>query len=279
MIASAALLLACTANAERPDHALLSTTVLARQILALQGPNAAMNIHPDALKARVATIRRDVGAFIIRQIEVYPSISECDLQKQLASAFAVKNDGCGPRAGDVGIPRVFAESWGPNSIRRVFVVTYLWFGFYGNGGSETVLESYVWERDRGVHLGTGVVPASFSGLLTQAEQVCWFIGSDKYPDKYWVLISGIVGGASGRVHGGSASLFEIGTEGERVVWSAPQGIGNVRAYVPPLSLRWEIEYADVKRSYGDLPNATLLDIYQVDFSKQTYHRIAHVPLD
>jgi hypothetical protein len=81
------------------------------------------------------------------------------------------------------------------------------------------------------------------------------------------------------VLGGSAALFEIGTEEERVVWSAPQGIGNVGAYVPPLSLRWEIEYADVKRTYANLPNATLLDIYQVDSSKQTYHRIVHVPLD
>jgi hypothetical protein len=133
----------------------------------------------------------------------------------------------------------------------------------------------VWEKDRSVHQGAGIVPAAFSGLLTQTEEVCRFV----VPDKYWVLVSGIVGGASGRVLGGSAAVFEIGCEEEKVVWSAPPGIGNVSVYIPPLSLRWEIEYTDVKRFYGDLPNARLLDIFQVDFTKQTYRQIVHQPLD
>ena len=277
--AALALACACLSAAEQPDHPLLPTAVLAREIRALQGPHDGMSIDARSLATRVANIRRDVGNFIVRQIEAYPSISECDLQKQLASAFAIDEDGCSGQSGDDGAPRVFAEPGGAASMRRLFVVSYFWFGFYGKGGSETVLESYVWERDRGVHRGAGIVPGFFSGFLTETEEVCWFGGPDKFPDKYWLLVSGVVGGTSGPVLAGSAAVFEIGSEGAKAVWNAPPLIGNVKAYAPPLSLRWEIEYADVNRTYGALPNATLLDIYQVDFTKHTFRRIVHQPLD
>lgn len=219
-------------------------------------------------------MRRRIGTFITSQIEAYPSIPKRDLQKQLTIAFAKEDDGCrpGPQS---QFPRVFAEPWGPNSTQRVFVVTYVWFGFYGKGGSETILESYVWDRDQGVHRGAGVVPASLSGLLTESQEVCWFPN----PVRYWVLVSGVVGGASGRVLLGSAAVIEVGPEQVKTVWIAPASIGNVRAYTPPGSLRWEIEYADVKRFYGGLPNATLLDIYQVDYIKQSFRRLIRRPLD
>jgi len=196
-------------------------------------------------------------------METYPSIPECALQKQLASAFEIEDDCSGPPEREA--PRVFAQSWGPKSTRRVFVVTYLWFGFYG------------------LPLGTGprcpsrfgMVPATLSGFITQAEDVCWFAN----PDRTWVLISGTVGRGSGRVLGGSAAIFEIGPEQARAIWAAPPSIGNLRAYSPPGSLRWEIEYADIKRFYGGLPNAELLDIYQIDYPTQTFRRLVHQPLD
>jgi hypothetical protein len=263
--------------AEKPesDHTLLSTAALTREIHSLQGPRewGPKEKEPSALKSRVARMRYHIGTFVTRQIEAYPSISECALQKQLASAFEIEDDCSGPPEREA--PRVFAQSWGPKSTRRVFVLTYLWFGFYGKGGSETILESYVWERDHGVHRGAGMVPAALSGLLTQAEDVSWFPN----PDRTWVLISGTVGGGSGRVLGGSAAVFEIGPEQTKTIWTAPPSIGNLRAYTPPWSLRWEIEYADVKRFYEGLPNAELLDIYQIDYPTQTFRRLVHQPLD
>jgi hypothetical protein len=279
--AGAALVLgcACMSAAEQPDRNLLPTAVLAREIQSLQGPSDGTNIDARSPATLVANMRRDVGNFIVRQIEADPAIAECDLQKQLAAAFAIDEDGCSGQSRDDGAPRVFAEPWGPASTRRIYVITYLWFGFLGKGGSETVLESYVWERDRGVHRGAGIVPASFSGLLTQTENVCWFSGPDKFPDTYWLLVSGVMGGGSGHVIAGSAAVFEIGSEGANAIWNAPQDIGNVKAYVPPHSLRWKIEYTDANRFYGVLPHATLLDVYQVDFAKQTFRRIVHQPLD
>jgi hypothetical protein len=88
-----------------------------------------------------------------------------------------------------------------------------------------------------------------------------------------------VGGTSGPVLAGSAAVFEIGSEEAKTIWNVSPLIGNVHAYTPPLSLRWEIEYADVNRFLGGLPHATLLDIYQIDFAKRTFRRIVRQPLD
>ncbi len=97
---------------------------------------------PATVKPLFTQVQGDIGSFIIRQNEAYPSISEGDLQKQLATA----------------LPIVFAAPWGPKRDRRVIVVAYcVWFGFYGRGGYETVLERYIWERDRGVRRGASLV--------------------------------------------------------------------------------------------------------------------------
>ena len=256
--------------AQQTGHTLLQTTTLAREISALQSPKVDARIDADALKVRVTRMRQVIGNFIVRQIEAYPSISKENLQKQLASAFG------GSPNGWVSGPRVFAESSGPKTTRRDFVITYGWFGFYGKGGSETILESYVWDQGRGALLGAGMVPSSFSGFLTEQEEVCWFPN----PSTYWLLVSGQVGGASGRVLGGSAAVFEISAEQVKTVWTAPAGIGNVRAYVPSSGVpRWEIEYVDAKRFYSNLPNARLLDVYQVDYDKRAFRRLVHQPLD
>jgi hypothetical protein len=88
---------------------------------------------------------------------------------------------------------------------------------------------------------------------------------------------------SGRVLGGLAAVFEIGAEQIRTIWSARAGIGNVRAFVSPASLRWEIEYADSERvSRGlaaGLGRARLLDIYQLDYTNQTFRPLVHQALD
>jgi hypothetical protein len=276
-IAGGSLLLfsAFLLNAGERDHRLLSTTVLTRQIHALEGPQDGMPTDPSALKLRVTTMRHDIGNFVIRQIGAYPSISACDLQKQLDSVFAEQDDCCARLASASGAPHVFVNSSGPKTIQRVFVVTYSWFGFYGKAGSQTVLECYVWEPDRDAHLAAGLVPASFSGLLTNTGDLSWFPNLDRY----WILVSGTAGGASGRVLPGSAAVFEIGPDRVRTVWTAPLGIGNVVAHPLPDSHRWEIQYADTKRFYSNLPKASFLDIYQVDYTSRAFHRLVHEPLD
>jgi len=278
-IACAAVLLtgAFALPAETPDRKLLSITGLTRELSALQGPSSAgLRNDPRVLGARVAKVRKTVGEFIVRQIEAYPAISNCDLQRQLTRSFGIWEDDCGGTSEPFsGVPRVLSGVWGSKSMRRIFVVTYAWFGFHGKGGSETFLESYVWERDRGVHRGAGMVATAFSGYLTQTEEVCWYPD----PDRFWVLVSGMVGGASGRVLGGTAAVYEVGPDKITQLWSAQPGIGNVAAHAHRASVRWEIEYADVKRTYADLPHATLLDIYQIDYAKHTFRRLVHQPLD
>jgi len=171
--------------AQESGRRLLSTTSLAHDLHALQGPGYNMPTDRRALKQLVSLMRGHVQAFIIRQIEAYPSISACELQKQLATALGSRRELCSESQEDEpGSPRVFAESWGTNSTRRLFAVTYGWFGFYGKDGSQTIIESYVWERDRSVHLASGIVPSMFNGFLTNSAEVCWFADADKY----WVLV-------------------------------------------------------------------------------------------
>ena len=80
--------------------------------------------------------------------------------------------------------------------------------------------------------------------------------------------------------GGTAAIFEISPEKVKALWNAPPLIGNVSAYVPLSGTpRWEMEYVDVEKFYGHLPNARLLDVYQVDYAKRTFHRVIHHPLD
>jgi hypothetical protein len=261
---------ACQVVAQQPDHTLLPTSSVAREIAALQGPGSDAPTDPASLRARVARVRKTFGAFIIRQIAAYPSISAEDLEKRLGLAFG------DPLKSWVAGPRVFAVPAGPKTASRIFVVTYSWFGFYGKGGSETILESYMWERGVGAHLGAGLVPPFFSGYITEQEQVCWFAN----PDTYWLLVSGQVGGASGRALGGTTAVFEIGPEHVKTIWTAPPGIGNVLAYAPHSGVpRWEVEYVDMKKFYGDLPHARLLDVFQVDYDKRTFQRVIHQPLE
>ena len=75
-------------------------------------------------------------------------------------------------------------SLGEPIARRLFAVTYGWFGFYGKDGSQTIIESHVWERDRSVHLASGIVPSMFNGFLTNSAEVCWFADADQH----WVLV-------------------------------------------------------------------------------------------
>jgi hypothetical protein len=144
---------------------------------------------------------------------------------------------------------------------------------YGKDGSQTVLESYLWERDGSVHLSSGLVPASLSGFLTNSEEVCWL----PKLHRYWILVWGSVGGGSGRVIGGSASVFEIGVNQIRAIWNSPPNIGNLTAYALPVSGRWEIEYDDVNRTYNNLPNHSFLDIYSVRVIEQSFQRLVRVP--
>lgn len=153
-----------------------------------------MSPEAAALKHRVSSLRRIVGSFVIRQIEANPSICQRDLQKQLNSLFSIPGETpAAPGDSDSLPPHVFVAPWGTAATRRMFVISYGWFGFYGKSGSETVVESYVWSREHGVHLSAGIVPAVFSGVLTQAEEVIQFYN----PDRCWLLISAYTGEPAG----------------------------------------------------------------------------------
>jgi Enoyl-(Acyl carrier protein) reductase len=100
-----------------PDHILLSTAALAREIRTLQGPKDDRSFTPRAYRLLLSKMRTDISRFVIQQIEAYPSISECDLQRQLTLAFAAKGDACGgSQQHALGSPHVFAQSCGPKSI-------------------------------------------------------------------------------------------------------------------------------------------------------------------
>lgn len=278
MALGACLLLASThAHGFEESRRLLPTAELARQIRTL--PDRALPLQnakdPRGVAIQFESIRREISRFIVRQIEAYPSISSCELERQLASAFGITESSCG-ESEMPDRPAVMADPWGPNSTRRVIVVAYcVGLGFHGEGGYETVLESYIQEAGRGVRRGASVRPAGFSGRLTKCEEVCRF----RDPDRYWLLVHGMMSGASGRVLGGTAAVIEIGPEGGRRVWSAPPRIGNVSAHAHAPDLRWEVEYVDARRFYAGLPAATLLEVYRIDWVKQTYRRIMRQALD
>jgi hypothetical protein len=157
------------------DHHLLSTTDLARKIHALQGPNSDLPTDSRDLKRLVSRMRIGVEQFIVHQIKAYPSISGCELQEQLTTAFGIENNRCNTSLQqEPGAPRVFARPWEPNGAQRLFAVTYEWFGFYGMDGSQTILESYLWERDGTVRLTSSSMPESFNGILSKSEEVNWF---------------------------------------------------------------------------------------------------------
>ena len=114
-IAGAVLLFAsaCVAAPEQRDHSLLATTLLAREIANL--PDAIRTLkrlnEPGTVNASFVKVQHQISKFIIHQVETYPSISECDLQKQLATAFSIKDSGCGgSRISDNPVPRVFAST-------------------------------------------------------------------------------------------------------------------------------------------------------------------------
>ncbi|MEO8658030.1 MAG: hypothetical protein ABI693_06145 [Bryobacteraceae bacterium] len=123
--------------------------------------------------------------------------------------------------------------------------------------------------------GTGIVPGVFGGYFTHSQEVGWF----NDPERYWILVAGQVGGASGQVLGGTAAVYEIGPEETKQIWTAPPGIGNLAAYVPAYSQRWEIEYTNSKRFYAQLPQSMFLDVYQIDYGKHSFRRLIHQPLD
>ncbi|MGC2656394.1 MAG: hypothetical protein WA324_00345 [Bryobacteraceae bacterium] len=53
-----------------------------------------MPTDPSSLTSRVTTMRRDMGNFVVRQIDAYRSISACELQKQLDNVFADQDNCC-----------------------------------------------------------------------------------------------------------------------------------------------------------------------------------------
>jgi hypothetical protein len=271
-----AFVLAVTAPllaATTPNARLLSTTAVARklqaEIQAAQSTRTAKN--------HLATMQREIDTFLTRQIEAYPSISSCDLESQLASALNREEKGCRERepGSDYAAPRVLTQDWGPKTTRRTFAVVYLLDIFVGIDGSETVLETYTWDQQQGVHRTAAFVPRNLRGVVTTAYKVCWFPN----PDRYWILVAGDNEGASGRAQSGTASVFEIAPNSISTVWQAPSGIGNVIPYAMPLTTRWEIEYADVADTYADRPKPSRIDIFQVDYLKHTYHRLAHIPIN
>jgi hypothetical protein len=263
-------------NVPEPKPKLLSTAALACEIHSLEWPTQDIEPGTPAFRARVSKARSLIGNFITRQIDAYPAISERDLEKQILRAFSLQQYECELIEDDMhGAPRVFTSQGTAKTPERLFVVIYTFSQSYGMKGSETILESYVWEQERGVHRSAGTIAPRLSDMLTKTAQIGWWNDSEAY----WVLVWGTVGGASGRVLSGAATVYELAADHIKPVWSTPDGVGNVEAYAHRVSGRWEVEYTDPARRYNDLPKSSYLEIFQIDSAKRAYRRLVHQPLD
>ena len=253
---SLSLGLVCVSHAEVPAArgGLLPTQALARQVRALQveldsDENASMRV----LKGKA--VRNYIGEFIVRQLELTPSISGDELQRQLQSI----------------IPefRVFTGGWGSKTERRQVVVAYeLDLGFYGDRGSLVTVESYVWERQSQKARMTSRGGSEFDGRDVEFEQLTWY----PFDDQYWIFISGAPRGWSGRAYAGRATLYSVGIDNVHAIWTS--GIKpNLR--VQKNELGWEASYADEDRFYKNLPKPYVFDVYKFDSDSRVFQRVIH----
>jgi hypothetical protein len=213
-------------------------------------------------------VESDLSRFIIHQLETRPSIAQCDLQDQLRKLFGTEHPlECqrdDPDSG--GAPQVFTTT--EAALRRQVVVTYaLSLGCMGKGCTVPVFENYVYEHGKAQR--TTRLDSMLNGYLTRRELLAW------YPDEeqYWVLLSAMMSGSSGRLLGRQAFLLQIGIDSVKIRWQTPI-LGNLNVHAHQMALRWEVDYVD-DSLYPNGPDKQVLDVYQLNYASQTFRRIIH----
>ncbi|MBV8863818.1 MAG: hypothetical protein JO210_00290 [Acidobacteriaceae bacterium] len=156
-------------------------------------------------------------------------------------------------------PHIFTSAWGEKTSRRQVVIVYgLWFGCMVPGWTVTVFENYLWENGKAGRTSDNML----SGYLTQTELLT------SYPDKeqYWVLVSAMMAGCSGRLLPRQALLLQIGVDGVKIIWQTPV-LGDLTAHAHQSDGRWEVSYVD-DSLYPNGTDEQVLDVYQLSYTSQ-----------
>jgi hypothetical protein len=263
------LALVSTSYAEVPtaNVGLLPTQALARQVQALQGgADGDADVRRRVLQAKA--VRDHIGEFIVRQLELLPSISGDQLQHQLQNIVCTP-EGKHSCEGSYTTPKVFTEGWGSKTERRQVVVAYLlYLGFMGARGSLVTVESYVWEQQSQKARMTSRGGSEFDGRSVEFQQFVSFPSDGQY----WIFVSGPPLGWSGRAYAGKATLYSVGIDDVHAIWTSGTQ-PNLR--VQKNELGWETSYADSDRFYRDLPNPYVFDVYKFDYDSRNFQRVIH----
>jgi hypothetical protein len=245
----------------QPAGALLPTAALAREVRALQDWT-----DVDGPRPRGYQLRKRISVFIVDQLNAMPSISSSQLRAQLRAIVPA----CLPSevCGESRPPYVFKPAWGPKVEHIQVVVAYVIETGTAAGPGITVLENYVWEKDRGTRR-TARGGSEFDAYGIYLEQVMWW----PQDNEYWVLVWGTLRGASGRGLSGRAAVYRVAVDGVSIVSLRSSKMVNVVAQKNDIG--WEVNYDDPERLYGGLPNARVLDVYKLGFTSRTHQRVVH----
>jgi hypothetical protein len=163
------------------------------------------------------------------------------------------------------VPKVFASDWGPNADQRQIVVGY-WLSLGAMGATLVTLESYVWDKDGNKVHRTSRGGGELKGCRAGFQQLAWYPTTDEY----WIMVSGIPLGWSGRTYGGKAFLYSVRIDRVRLVWASGD-LPSLR--VQTNELGWEASYADADSFYGNLPNPNVFDVYKFNYDAHTFERV------
>jgi hypothetical protein len=258
-----------TANALRPDApvGLLPTQSLAEQARKLEAaPTSDLDYRRRVAKA--TALHHQIDDFIVKQIETFPSISSNQLQVQLLKIFCAS---AAPGICDdsVQFVKVFAEGWGPKTLRRQFVVASQFpVGFMGPEGSLVTIDSYLWDKStQKAHLSSEG-GREFNGRTVEFSLLAW------YPDasQYWIFVSGPPLGWSGRAYAGQATLYGVGTDSVTTIWRSG-ALANLKIQLNEMG--WEASYHDSRRFYNNLPAPSVFDSYKFDYNTHHFQRVIH----
>jgi hypothetical protein len=138
----------------------------------------------DAHQARkLRQLNALIDAFLVHQIETVPALNDGQLQAGLRTLVADRDTDYN------GSPLVYSTFATPDHPRATVVGYEVFLGFYGIGGSASIINSYVLADGKARLVGTGV--AEMSGINLHGEVL---LGS---PDSITILTSGTVYGSNG----------------------------------------------------------------------------------
>lgn len=218
--------------------------------------------------AQGKAVRDHISDFIVRQLEALPSIPADQLQHQLQSIVGVPGS-TNPCNEQDSATMVFADMSGPKEERRQVVVAYqLYLGFMGERGSLVTIENYVWDKGDQEARMTSRGGSAFAGRCVEFQQLAWYPADQEY----WIFVSGPPLGWSGRAYSGRATLYSVGIDNMRAIWTS----GNLpNLKIQKNELGWEASYADPDRWSNNLPNPYVFDVYKFDYESRKFQRVIH----